>query len=629
MFKLFGYGEKTEEDDKKKHPLDLKKESDRIREKYKSKRIAEDSTIKIDHTPIKTLYLDEITGNEDIKNESHTINISLDFKEKGIGGHQKELQQLIREAFSSRISNEYSEAYGIKHTKGILLYGPPGTGKTLIAREIGKMFKATLKVVNGPELKNKYVGQSSENLRHIFEEAIRDFKLHGIHSQLHVIVFDEIDALFPHRNGKEGGSNVDDEMVSQLLTLLDGYDSPQNILVIGITNRKDLIDTALLRPGRLSVHIPIKLPNEEDRFDILNIKTKTMRQNNLLDKNVNFKLLAIKTENYTGAELEELVKKASQYAMLKNFKVNTLKLELKDQIKNKNDLAKVTVDHFNEALTEITPTFGMGDHLLTFSKDNYLVYSQELQQIISDFQLSIQTLKDDRALKKISLLIGGNCGTGKTDLAKYLAHVSGAKYIKTISINKMLHLSEKEQLQWIDEEFGNAKYAKLSIIILDDLENLLLADSQFMTYNNRLRLKYIELLKNEDLPLDNKCIIIATTSNKKFLENCHLLKLFNEIKKIDGIKLNHNNIKIIAGFLSFKVTFGKNLQNEIPEMRIPLRDFIYHMKKFVTNAKDKNTLDVNLFAQYMQENFAFQNIFQELDLNTETEFSEHKLKLLS
>lgn len=624
MLKFFGLSDTSEKtDDKPKHTYDLKKETDRIREKYKSKRMAQDTDIKIDHVPIKTLYFDEIADKGEIKKESRTIDISLDFKEKGIGGHQKELQQLIREAFYSRVHDEYSKDYGIKHTKGILLYGPPGTGKTLIAREIGKIFSGTVKVVNGPELKNKYVGQSSENLRLIFEAAIRDFKQNGINSQLHVIIFDEIDALFPHRHGKEGGVNVDDEMVSQLLTILDGYDSPENILVIGITNRKDLIDIALLRPGRLSVHIPIPLPNEEARFDILNIKTKIMRQNNLLDKNINFKLLATKTENYTGAELEELVKKSTQYAMLKNFKMNTSKLELKDQIKSKNDLAKVTADHFNEALLEITPAFGMSDHHITFNKHNYLIYSQDLQQMISDFQLSIQTLKEDRALKKLALLINGESGTGKTDLAKYLAHESGAKYIKTLSINKMLNLSEKEQLQYIDDEFSNAKYAKLSIIILDDLENLLLADPNFITCNNRLRLKYIELLKNEDRNQDNKCIIIATTSNKKFLENMNLLKLFNEIKMIDGIRLNYNNIKIIAGSLGYKVTLEKNLPKENPDIRIPLRDFIYQIKKSITNSKDKNMLDANLFIQYMQENFAFRDILQELD----TEFSDHKFKL--
>jgi len=623
MLGLFGYGEKTK-DEKPKQLSYAKKETDRIREKYKSKKITQNTDIKVDEIPIKKLYFDEIAFDiKEMKNEKHAIDISLDFKEKGIGGHQKELEQLIREAFYSRVHGDYSKDYGIKHTKGILLYGPPGTGKTMIAREIGKMFQATVNVVNGPELKNKYVGQSSENLRHVFEAAIRDFKLHGAHSHLHVIIFDEIDALFPHRHGKDSGVNVDDEMVSQLLTLLDGINSPENILVIGITNRKDLIDTALLRPGRLSVHIPINLPNEEARFDILNIKTKTMRQNNLLDKNINFKLLATKTENYTGAELEELVKKASQHAMLKNFEANSSKLELKEQIKNKNDLAKVTMEHFNEALFEIIPAFGISDQLLTFNKDKYLIYSQNLKKIIADFQLSIQTFKEDHALKKLALLIHGESGTGKTHLAQYLAHESGAKNIKTLAINKMLPLSEKKQLQWIDDEFANAKYSKLSVIILEDFENLLLADSQFFSCNNRLRLKFIELLKNDHTTHDNKCIIIATTSNKKFLENLNLLRLFNEIIKINGVKLTHENIKIIAGFLEYKVSFEKTLPQEYPDIQIPFRDFIYQIKKFSTNTKDKKVLNANIFIHYMQENFEFRNILQGLDLHTE--LSENKL----
>jgi vesicle-fusing ATPase len=134
-------------------------------------------------------------------------------------------------------------------SSGLLLYGPPGTGKTLIARQIGKTLNAREpKIVNGPELLNKFVGQSEENTRKIFADAEKEYKEKGDASGLHIIIFDELDAVCKQRgSGSSGGTGVGDNIVNQLLTKLDGVDQLNNILLIGMTNRKDLIDEALLR----------------------------------------------------------------------------------------------------------------------------------------------------------------------------------------------------------------------------------------------------------------------------------------------------------------------------------------------------------------------------------------------
>jgi vesicle-fusing ATPase len=180
------------------------------------------------------------------------------FEDMGIGGLDTEFSSIFRRAFASRIFPPgLVEKLGIQHVRGILLYGPPGTGKTLIARQIGKMLNAREpKVINGPEVLNKYVGQSEENIRKLFIDAEKEYKEKGDESSLHIIIFDELDAVCKQRgSGGSGGTGVGDSVVNQLLSKLDGVDQLNNILLIGMTNRKDMIDEALLRAGRLEVHM--------------------------------------------------------------------------------------------------------------------------------------------------------------------------------------------------------------------------------------------------------------------------------------------------------------------------------------------------------------------------------------
>lgn len=192
----------------------------------------------------------------------------------GIGGLDEEFSTIFRRAFASRVFPPgLVEQMGISHVKGVLLYGPPGTGKTLIARQIGKMLNAREpKIINGPEILNKYVGQSEENVRKMFADAEKEYKEKGEESGLHIIIFDELDAVCKQRgSGTGGGTGVGDSVVNQLLSKLDGVDQLNNILLIGMTNRKDMIDDALLRPGRLEVHVEISLPDEHGRVQILNV----------------------------------------------------------------------------------------------------------------------------------------------------------------------------------------------------------------------------------------------------------------------------------------------------------------------------------------------------------------------
>jgi vesicle-fusing ATPase len=181
------------------------------------------------------------------------------FADMGIGGLDLEFNQIFRRAFASRLFPPVIlEQLGLKHVKGMLLHGPPGTGKTLIARQIGKLLKGREpKVVNGPEVLSKFVGKSEENVRDLFKDAEVEQLEKKDKSSLHIIIFDEIDAICRTRGTMTGSTGVHDTVVNQLLSKIDGVNQLNNILVIGMTNRKDMIDPALLRPGRLEIHVEI------------------------------------------------------------------------------------------------------------------------------------------------------------------------------------------------------------------------------------------------------------------------------------------------------------------------------------------------------------------------------------
>ena len=179
---------------------------------------------------------------------------------------------------------------------------------------------------------------------------------------MHVIIFDEFDALAKPRG--QGGDNtgVASNVVNQLLTMIDGVDSLNNILVIGMTNRKDLIDSAILRKGRFGVHIEVGLPNEEGRLQIFKIHTQKMRENNVLGADVDLTTLANITKNYTGSEIRELVNTASTFATERKYKLLDFSKEIKFDL---NDVATIDMQDFKQALKKVRPSFGVDDDNIT------------------------------------------------------------------------------------------------------------------------------------------------------------------------------------------------------------------------------------------------------------------------
>ena len=316
------------------------------------------------------------------------------FEDMGIGGLDTEFSAIFRRAFASRILPPgLTEQIGIQHVRGILLYGPPGTGKTLIARQIGKMLNAREpKVINGPEVLNKYVGQSEENIRKLFADAEKEQKEKGDESGLHIIIFDELDAVCKQRgSGAGGGTGVGDSVVNQLLSKLDGVDQLNNILLIGMTNRKDMIDEALLRSGRLEVHMEISLPDEYGRTQILKIHTAKMKANGKMGDNVNLEELAKLTRNFSGAEISGLVKSASSFALQRHIKGGTV-AALSDDVVD----MQIRMEDFLGALDEVQPLFGVSEEDLGRCVEGGIMhFSPTVDSILKNGHNFIEQVFDD------------------------------------------------------------------------------------------------------------------------------------------------------------------------------------------------------------------------------------------
>jgi len=243
-----------------------------------------------------------------------------------VGGLQ-ELKQQLKEAVEWPLKNpKMFSRLGIKPPRGILIYGPPGTGKTMLAKAVAHESEANFISVKGPEVLNKYVGESEKSVRKIFEKARQTAPT--------IIFFDEIDAVAPRR-GTDTGSNVTERIVNTMLVEMDGLEELADVVVIAATNRPDLVDPSLLRPGRFDRVIAAPMPNKESRLAILKVHIGKMP----LTKDVDVDKLAEKTEGYSGADIYGLVREAAMHALRKNAETN-----------------EVTAIDFEEALKKITPS---------------------------------------------------------------------------------------------------------------------------------------------------------------------------------------------------------------------------------------------------------------------------------
>ncbi|RLG60693.1 hypothetical protein DRN84_04310 [Candidatus Geothermarchaeota archaeon] len=265
-----------------------------------------------------------------------------------IGG-LADVKREIREAVELPLKHpEVFEKLGIRHPKGILLYGPPGTGKTLLAKAVATESEANFIAVKGPEILSKWVGESEKAVREIFRKARM--------SAPTVVFFDEIDSIAPRRGLGYGDSGVTERIVNQLLSEMDGLERTKDVVVIAATNRPDILDPALLRPGRFDKIIFVPPPDEEARYEIFKIHTRKMP----LADDVDLRELARLTEYYTGADIEAVVIEAGLNAVRENLNFD-----------------KVYMRHFLKALEKVKPS--LNDEII----NSYRLLAERFKEGIS------------------------------------------------------------------------------------------------------------------------------------------------------------------------------------------------------------------------------------------------------
>ena len=360
----------------------------------------------------------------------------------------------------------------------------------------------------------------------------------GDQSDLHVIIFDEIDAICRARGSTgSSGTGVNESVVNQLLSKMDGVDSLNNILIIGMTNRKDMIDEAILRPGRLEIHLEIGLPDLNGRLQIFEIHTKKMRKHDLLAKDVNLDQLAQVTKNYTGAEIEAVCRSATSFAIFKIDQQNpgapssasstasSIKVDKKKQGFVEH---QVFMKDFEKALDEIKPAFGMDNSGL----ENKLVggfynYGKSFSDIYGRCNDFINEIRHSENTQLLTLLIDGKSRCGKTALAAKLALESDFPFVKLITPENFVGVGEHQKIQKIVKIFEDAYKSHLSLIILDDIERLIEFIHIGPRFSNLILQTLLVLIKKTPPTPGRKLMIIGTTSLKSILQEMDVVDCFN------------------------------------------------------------------------------------------------------
>ncbi|MFX0094564.1 MAG: CDC48 family AAA ATPase [Candidatus Hodarchaeota archaeon] len=395
---------------------------------------------------------------------------------------------------------ELFKHFGCEAPRGVLLHGPPGTGKTLLAKAVATESDAYFVSINGPVVISKFYGESEQKIREIFDEAEKNVPS--------IIFIDEIDSLAPKRDEVSG--EVEQRVVAQLLTLMDGLESRGQVIVIGATNRPNALDPALRRPGRFDREIVIDIPDQEGRLEILKVHIRNMP----LEDDVDLEELAKLTTGFVGADLAALAREAAIRRIHKVLPDFIHKTEITDGFEFSNQ--KVTMSDFIEALKDIEPSTVRE---IVFEKPTVFWQDiggmKELKRRLTEE--IIWPIRYPELFKNVGLelpkgvLLYGPPGTGKTYLVKALANESQMSIIN-IKASEVYSKWVGESEKAIREIFRKAKLAEPCLVFFDEIDSL--APKRGRGDSSEVSNKVISALLTEIDSLEpfRRVVVIAATN---------------------------------------------------------------------------------------------------------------------
>ena len=457
-------------------------------------------------SPKKTVRIDRSTNLKILSETVSDKKIRVTYEEVGgLGVEIKSMREIVELPLKHP---ELFSRLGVEPHSGILLYGPPGCGKTLLAKVLASESDANIYSINGPEIMNKYYGETEARLRDIFKEA-KD-------NSPSIIFIDEIDAIAPKREEVYG--DVEKRVVAQLLALMDGLTERGNVVVLGATNRPDSVDPALRRPGRFDREVEISVPNADGRLEILQIHTRGMP----LGKDIELKNLASELHGYTGADIKSLCREAAIKAIRRYLPEIDLESE---RIPSKMlQSMEIKLRDFYDSMHEVVPTA---------MREFYVERAKVWWKDVGGLKYAKKTLQDNliRAINnpdkfvKMGVkppkgaLFYGPPGCGKTLLARSLAAESGANMILvrgTEILSKWVGESEKA----IREIFRKAKASAPCIIIFDELDSLAKIKT---SEESKIRETVIsQLLTEMEDATTSRLVVIGITNRPDMIDNAIL-----------------------------------------------------------------------------------------------------------
>jgi len=377
-----------------------------------------------------------------------------------IGGIGEQLQK-VREMIELPLKHPILfRRLGIDPPRGVLLHGPPGTGKTLIAKAVASETNAHFTSINGPEIISKYYGESEKQLREIFDEAAANTPA--------IIFIDELDSIAPKREDVTG--EVERRVVAQLLTLLDGMQGRDNVVVIGATNRRDAIDPALRRPGRFDRELEIGVPDKNGRKEIIDIHTRGMPISDDFDMD----WLLDNSYGFVGADISALVRESAMKALRRYLpEIDLDEEQIPPEVLEKME---VKMSDFRQAIKEIEPSALREIYLevpeVSWDQVGGLDEVKERLKESIEWPLTKPDVFDHFGINPPrGIVLFGAPGTGKTLIAKAIANEAKANFI-TIKGPELISKWVGESEKAVREVFKKAKQSSPSIVFLDEFESI-------------------------------------------------------------------------------------------------------------------------------------------------------------